>query len=99
VLIRLLPTSGGHKVPFNGVVDVTDLGDLVGLEILDFRSQLGSAEPSPSAGDGLPRWTYDEEMDAFYVRVADGTADTQRTVVGTAALDGDGRVTQIRIPS
>jgi hypothetical protein len=77
---------------------VTDFGDLVGLEILDFRRQLDSAEPSPSLRDGLPRWTYDDEMDAFYVRVAEGMADTQRSVIGTALLDEAGRVTQLRIP-
>jgi hypothetical protein len=99
VLIEFLPAPGCRNASFHGVVDVTDFGGLIGLEILDFRRQLDSAMPSRSAAHGLPRWSYDDEVDAFYVRVAEGVAGTQRSVVGTAVLDEAGRVTQIQIPS
>jgi hypothetical protein len=47
--------------------------------------------------EGSPRWSYDEEIDAFYVRIADGPAQRQRSARGTAQVDRDGRLVSIEI--
>jgi hypothetical protein len=97
LLMVLGMTHGPRRVDFDGVLDQGDLGDIVGLEILDFRAQLGDAavpDPSPST---FPRWSYDDEIDAFYVRIADAAAPMQRPIVGTATFDGDNRLASIEV--
>ncbi len=98
ILIELLPTRGSRVITFTGVVDLTDFYDVIGIEILDFHRQLGATSP-PSDATGLPRWSYDDEMDAFYLRLADGSSPIQQSIVGNVEVDEDGLVAQLRIPN
>lgn len=99
VVVEFSSVPATRSVQFEGVVDRTDLGEVVGLEILDFRRQFSDVSPPSYSGTDLPRWSYDDEVDAFYLRLTDATATLQRPIVGTAALDGAGCVVALEIPS
>jgi hypothetical protein len=94
----LVAGHGALRVEFDGVIDQTALGEVVGLEILDLRSQLGDGEVPPAPRDGLPRWSYDDEIDAFYIRLTDDTAPIQKRVCGTAVLEGSGLLVSLEVP-
>lgn len=98
LIVDLVPAPAAHRISFQGVLDRTDLGDAVGIEILDFRQQLGGASLPPSSDD-LPRWSYDEEIDAFYLRLAGAGATVQQSTVGTAILDETNRLISLEIAS
>jgi uncharacterized protein YuzE len=90
--------AGARRVEFDGVIDLTDFGDVVGVEVLDLRQQLRGGIVSPPVHEGLPRWSYDDEIDAFYIRLLDSTAPRQQPITGTAVLDDSGRLTALEIP-
>jgi hypothetical protein len=81
-----------RTVPFEGVWDLNGLGEIVGVEVLDFRRQIGVKPPPPDPVAKLPRWSYDEEIDAFYVRLRNDNAPRQETRKGLALLDREGAV-------
>ena len=98
LVVELLPLLAPCKVTtFDAVLDLTGLGDVVGFEILDFRRQLNATSPPANELVPLPRWSYDDEIDAFYVRLAEGTASVQRSVVGLADVDERGRIIRLKI--
>jgi hypothetical protein len=83
------------------VMDYTDFGDLVGIEVLDWRDQLSGGHidgPSPS---GYPRWSYDAEIDALYVRTSDARGQNQQRTTASVDVDASQRVAalQIALPS
>lgn len=82
---------------FDCVIDQTDLGEIVGIEILDLVRQLagGRAPSAPLAG--FPRWSYDEEIDAFYVHLADGRAQVQKSGSCTAYVDQEGQLNALEL--
>ncbi len=96
--IRFAEPEGIRAIDVDCVVDLTDFGDVVGVEILDLRRQLsdGIIEGSP-AGSKI-RWSYDDEIDAFYVRLTDGQSQVQRGATGRAHLDSARRVVQLDVP-
>lgn len=96
--VILIAGEVARRIDFDGVLDQTALGEAVGVEILDLRSQLGDGEVPPAPASGLPRWSYDSEIDAFYVRLADDTAPIQKPFTGAASLDHGGRLVSIEVP-
>lgn len=87
LVVRLTAGEPAHRATFEGVVDSTGLGEVVGIEILDFRAQLGGASVPESRGGVLPRWSYDDEVDGFYVRISGDNATVQRKTIGEASLN------------
>lgn len=88
-----------RRRPVDVVVDVTDFGDLVGIEVLDFLSQVPSAtipESSPRPGSC---WSYDAEIDALYVHASAVRADGQRPMRAIALLDSNGQLIGFELPS
>jgi uncharacterized protein YuzE len=79
------------------VIDQTDFGEVVGIEILDFRSQLsgGSLENSDDY-DGI-HTAYDNEIDAFYVRIRDDASQVQTTARAEVDLDDKNKVVSLKI--
>lgn len=77
-----------RRPSFECVVDWAGLGELIGVEILFFRQQLGAVPPARANSGGVT-WSYDEEEDAFYLRLAQGTAPRQQSAKGVACVDGD----------
>lgn len=92
LILKLAAASSAVEVEvqFDCVIDQSDFGDVVGVEILDLRQQLAGGRASASPTDGFPRWSYDDEIDAFYVRVAPGRAQVQQTGAGIAHVDREG---------
>jgi hypothetical protein len=80
------------------IVDMTYLGAIIGVEILDLRRQLNGGKVKPSTVKGNPRWSYDEEIDAFYLHVTTGPGQVQRKAKATVLLDSAGRVVRILVP-
>ena len=92
VKILFKESEAARTVSFEGVWDFNGLGEIVGVEVLDFRRQIGVKPPSHDPEMELPRWSYDEEMDAFYARLRNDNAPRQETRNGLALLDSDGAV-------
>ena len=44
---------------------------------------------------GLPRWSYDDEIDAFYIRIADGAGQVQSVATDMAQIGAEGRLTRL----
>jgi len=88
LVITLAEGDISHRTAFHAVIDCDGQGEVIGVEILDFRQQTGASIPQ-SAHGSLPDWNYDDESDAFYVRISDGNAPRQEKVKGTAALNAD----------
>ncbi len=57
------------------------------------QSSGGVAPISPKGGE--VRWSYDPEMDAFYIHAAEGSGQVQRKAIAVAFLDSDGQLTAI----
>jgi hypothetical protein len=94
--VSLGAAEGGRQVDFEGIVDQTDFGDVVGIEILDLNRQVEAVAPH-SPRRGYPRWSYDDEIDAFYVHVADGPGQVQRVTSGSALVDAAGTLTTLEV--
>lgn len=62
------------------VSDVDEFGDLAGVEILGLRADAGVMFVPTASVDVLPRWSYDEEVDAFYLTVSDTPSYRQDVV-------------------
>lgn len=97
LIIDLVPAAAARRIGFEGVVDRTEFGDVVGIEILDFRQQLNGGTAPPSLGVDLPRWSYDDEIDAFYMRLTDATAAIQRSTIGKVTLDDANQMISLEI--
>ena len=81
------------------VLDRDDFRDVIGVEILGIRGQLGrDASVRPGVAGPNVRWSYDEEMDAFYLHLRPGTASHQEPVEGLASLNADGELVALEIP-
>jgi len=80
------------------VVDLAATGDLVGVEILDFRRQLSGAAPPPHREVLGMRWSYDSEVDAFYVRVGSDNGVEQVVTEGRAIVDAHTTVVALEVP-
>lgn len=89
--------SADRRVEIEVVVDRNAFGDVVGVEILDLQQQLASHVPLPVSSVDLPRWSYDDEIDAFYLRLRSDTATSQDMAIGTATLDQAGEMISLEI--
>jgi hypothetical protein len=98
LVIQLSNAVGLRVVPFEGMISRGAHSDPVGVEILDLKAQLGNAVRLPAQGADALRWSYDEEIDALYVRLSGHGAHAQRRVMGTARLDGWGCLVSLQIP-
>ena len=82
---------------FEGVLDLTYLGEIIGIEILGLSLQLNGGHVLKSTGSGFPRWSYDDEVDALYIRITEGPGQVQATVFGRASLDASGGLIALEI--
>ena len=96
--LRIVLTTGEdiRAVPFEGVIDADDFGEIQGVEILGFREQIG-VPPPVSTSEKAIRWSYDHEVDAFYVRFSENMSSRQTTKSGQALLSGDGSVVALEV--
>src|SRR5438270_5657861 len=97
---RLDAGEVASQLSFECILDLSGLGDVVGVEVLDFSRQLEGATP-PAAPSGDPfRWSYDTEIDAFYLHVAPANAPIQKKSSGLALLTDQRHLVgvQIKLP-
>lgn len=84
-----------REVPFECVLDLDDFGEVLGIEVLDFQGQIGAKPPPYDSSKGLPDWSYDEEMDAFYASFIERYSPKQEVRQGSAFVDSDGSVVRL----
>jgi hypothetical protein len=97
VRVHLLESDPATTVELECVLDLTDFGEAVGLEVLDLAKQLNGGRIDPVRITGRISWSYDVEIDALYVHLADGRAQIQKSVVARAELDNAGRIVQLTV--
>jgi hypothetical protein len=84
--VQLFTGDVASRLSFEGVLDLTGMGEVVGLEILDFGRQLDATVEPARSSDAI-RWSYYAEEDAFYLHLAGQHAPVQKTVTGVALID------------
>lgn len=99
LFVILAQGSPERWVDFDGILDQTTFGDIIGLEVLDLREQVGIVDIAPSPSVGIPRWSYDSEIDALYLRIADGHGYVQRHLIGRAGIDSSLTLVKVEIPT
>lgn len=95
--LQFLEDSPSSSVEVKCVVDLTDFGEVIGVEILAVGEQLGGALFEPPGQDTSIRWSYDSESDALYVHVASGPGQVQRNSTARAHLDSSRRLVQLDV--
>lgn len=98
LVIRFMEAMVSRSMKVICVIDQTDFGNVVGIEVLDFRRQLHGGLLQGPRSAGAVRWSYDDEIDAFYIHVMDGRGQIQASVVGTVGLDDAQRVVLLEVP-
>ena len=78
------------------VVDLDDFGELVGVEVLPFRGQSGASVPLCTE-NGAPRWSYDPEVDGFYLRLGGERAGRQESVAGVVSVSAQGEMVALSV--
>lgn len=97
LVLHFSESSPSRSADVTCTLDLTDFGDVVGIEVLDWQRQSGGVVDGPSAC-GNVRWSYDYEIDALYIHVMSGRSQIQRAVTARAGLDTDGHVVRLDIP-
>ncbi len=86
-----------ERIGLECVLDVAGDGEIVGVEVLDFRRQARGADvprvPPSNAGHA----SYDVEMDALYLRVGAGHAPYQKKTSGVVVVDARRHVMGLEI--
>ena len=95
--IRFLPAEPTSWVRLASVVDLDDFGELVGVEVLDAKRQLGGGDIPVSPASGRPRWGYDPEIDALYVHTGSGRGQVQQKREVEAGLDASHQLVEVRV--
>ncbi|TMK38818.1 MAG: hypothetical protein E6G56_13580 [Actinobacteria bacterium] len=94
--VRLASGEMARRLSLDCVVDLTGTGDVVGVEILDFRRQLRDVDvPDVQCSNGHS--SYDPEMDAFYLRLGAGPAPVQKKTSGIALVDSHAHVLGLEV--
>ena len=96
--LKILSTDAVRSSEVQCVLDLTDFGEVVGVEVLDLSRQLDGGTITPPPGSGQITWSYDAEIDALYIHVADGRGQVQRSALANAETDAAGRLVALTIP-
>jgi hypothetical protein len=95
--VQLLDSEPVHSLDVDCVLDLTDFEDVVGVEVLDVTKQLTGGTVEPPSQDSSVRWSYDAEMDALYLHIAEGRGQMQRRSTARGQLDRNGRLVQLDV--
>jgi uncharacterized protein YuzE len=84
------------------VLDFDQFGDVLGIEILNLKDQAGSrcldvVEEVLKGPVTDLRYSYDDEVDAFYLRMSEGQSVDQKAVDGVLVLNDKGQIASLRI--
>jgi hypothetical protein len=92
--------SGGRSVnrpSFDCLLNVTDAGEFVGVEIPDCRRQLEDVSFPAARADGAFQWSYDAERDIFSVHLGRPGGLVQKDSTGRARVDGQGSILHLQV--
>ena len=84
------------------VLDVTGLGDVVGVEIVNLAHSTGQRAPGTrglatlDSGECVS-WSYDQEADAFYVSIKEDRSLDQRCARCSVGGTKDGRLVNVTV--
>jgi uncharacterized protein YuzE len=99
--VEFAPNLGHAKVlPLEMVLDYSESGEVIGVEIINLAFETGKNclglinGTVPTQGDEL-KFSYDEDCDAFYLRLRSGRSLHQKVVRGKACLDSDSRIVSL----
>lgn len=96
--VELSSAVTDRMATFDCVVDADDLNNVLGIEILAFRDQIGSSPPPALEGETFPRWSYDADSDSLYIRLdKEIRAQKQHKCKGLAFLDKEGVAARVEI--
>ena len=91
-----------QRIQIDVVIDYDFSGDVTGIEILDLKHQAGESsidiiQELVPAGGAVLRCGFDEENDAFYLKVSGSRSAEQRELLGTLTLDEKSRIVGIQL--
>ena len=98
ISVRFLDSDVTQSIEVVCVVDFTDFGVVVGIEILDWHRQLSGGQIDSSSASGKLRWSYDQEIDALYIHTGDERGQNQEGTICTVRLDANQRVVTVDVP-
>lgn len=82
------------------VLDYGESGQVIGVEIINLVFEVGKncleliSGVVPTEGDNL-KFSYDEDCDAFYLRLEPGRSLHQEVMQGTVCLDTEARIVSL----
>jgi uncharacterized protein YuzE len=91
--------QSSQSVQIDCVIDLTDFGDILGIEVLDWQRQLSGASiaiPSPDDTTKL-NWTYDDEIDALYITLKRGYSQVQKPTKCKVGMDAHKHVVYLEL--
>lgn len=94
--VQFAPSNGPNESSLQCILDMNDFGDILGIEVLDWQKQAGGPI-GQSPAQGPARWTYDDEVDALYVRLEHGSARIQTKTAASARRDERGLVVALEV--
>ncbi|HEY2785955.1 MAG TPA: DUF2283 domain-containing protein [Fimbriiglobus sp.] len=101
LMVEFAPNPSHAKdLSLKMVLDYGESGEVIGVEILNLAFEAGNnclgiiQSAVPIQGDDL-KFSYDEECDAFYLRLRSGRSLQQKVVQGNACLDNDSRIVSL----
>jgi hypothetical protein len=80
--------QSAERHDFDCLLDVTEAGEFVGVEILDCRRQLVGVTFPPAYASDTTQWSYDAGHDTFHLRLARPDGLVQKKSSGVARVDG-----------
>jgi hypothetical protein len=95
--IHFMASSPVRSLTVSCVIDYSDFGDLVGIELLDWRRQLSGGQLDVPSSSGQLRWSYDDEIDALYLHTSDARGENQQRTTATVQLDALRRVVALTL--
>ncbi len=96
------PDVSRPEITVRCVLDFDQFGDVLGVEILNLKDQAGSScldvvEEVLKGSVTALRYSYDDEVDAFYLRMSEGQSVDQKAVDGVLVLNDKGQIASLRI--
>lgn len=82
---------------FDCMLDLAETGEIVGVEIFDFRRQLEGATVAPVRGNDEVHWSYDQARDLFYLRIRPQHASSRMETSGKSRLDSGHRLIGLHV--
>ena len=82
---------------FDCMLDFSETGEIVGVEIFDFCRQLEGATVAPVRSNDEVHWSYDQERDLFYLRIRPQHASNRMKTTGKSRIDSGHRLIGLHV--